>query len=58
MKNLLGALALCATLASPLSAEAGLQQLANLFDFGDSLSDGDKSGLISQSVENAAPRLP
>ncbi|MCM8594494.1 SGNH/GDSL hydrolase family protein [Accumulibacter sp.] len=50
MKKLFGVLALSASLASPLSAEAALQQLSNLFVFGDSLSDGGNSGLISQSV--------
>lgn len=43
-----GALALVAAMGLPLSANASLQTLSDLFVFGDSLSDGGNSGLASQ----------
>ncbi len=48
-KKLLGALALVAAMGLPVSANASLQTLSNLFVFGDSLSDGGNSGLASQN---------
>ncbi len=50
MRKLFGALALAVSVGLPASANAGLQRLDNLFVFGDSLSDGGNSGLISGSV--------
>ena len=50
MKRLLGAVALLVSICLPTSANAGLQQLTDLFVFGDSLSDGGNSGLLSQAA--------
>lgn len=47
MKKLLGATALLASLAVPVSANAALEQLSNLFVFGDSLSDGGNSAIVT-----------
>ncbi|MEF8699020.1 MAG: SGNH/GDSL hydrolase family protein [Candidatus Accumulibacter sp. UW20] len=55
MKNILGALALSATLMVPVSASAALQQLTDLFVFGDSLSDGGNSGLLSAAYPAENP---
>jgi phospholipase/lecithinase/hemolysin len=49
-----GALALCASLAMPLAAHAAVTQLKDLFVFGDSLSDGGNSRLVSQASSGAA----
>jgi phospholipase/lecithinase/hemolysin len=43
-------LALLLVVGVPTSASAALQQLTNLFVFGDSLSDGGNSGLLSQAA--------
>ncbi|EXI91732.1 MAG: Phosphatidylcholine-sterol acyltransferase precursor [Candidatus Accumulibacter sp. BA-94] len=45
--KLLGAWALVAAMGMPISANAALQTLSSLFVFGDSLSDGGNSGLIT-----------
>ena len=44
----LGTFALVALCGAPLPAPAALVELTNLFVFGDSLSDGGNSGLLSQ----------
>lgn len=49
-KKLFGALALLAAMGLPFSANASLQTLSKLFVFGDSLSDGGNSGLVSQAA--------
>lgn len=49
-KKLLGALALVAAMCLPAAANASLQTLSDLFVFGDSLSDGGNSGLVSQAA--------
>lgn len=58
MKKLLGAMALLVSMAVPASANAALQQLSNLFVFGDSLSDGGNSGLVSQAATGGALTFP
>lgn len=50
MKRLLAALGLVLVTATPLPAIAGLTTLSNLFVFGDSLSDGGNSGLLTQQA--------
>jgi phospholipase/lecithinase/hemolysin len=50
MKRLLAVLTLAAAAALPLPALAALTQLGNLFVFGDSLSDGGNSGLLTQQA--------
>ena len=50
-KKFFGALALVAALGLPASANASLQTLSSLFVFGDSLSDGGNSGLVSQAAQ-------
>ncbi|TXH29545.1 MAG: PEP-CTERM sorting domain-containing protein [Elusimicrobia bacterium] len=51
----LGALAMAAAMGMPVSANASLQTMSDLFVFGDSLSDGGNSGLASQAYPPAAP---
>lgn len=58
MKKLFGAVVLLVSLALPASANAGLQQLTSLFVFGDSLSDGGNSGLLSQAATGGAVTFP
>lgn len=48
MRRTLAVLALALAVAAPLPATAALGQLSNLFVFGDSLSDGGNSGLLTQ----------
>jgi phospholipase/lecithinase/hemolysin len=55
MKKIFGTLALSTALMLPLSASAALQQLTDLFVFGDSLSDGGNSGLISAAYPEGNP---
>ncbi|WP_291993255.1 SGNH/GDSL hydrolase family protein [Candidatus Accumulibacter sp. ACC003] len=55
MKKLLGATALLASLAVPVSANAALGHLSNLFVFGDSLSDGGNSGLATGDIFTFPP---
>ena len=54
-KKLLGALALVAAMGLPAAANASLQTLSNLFVFGDSLSDGGNSGIVSRAATVALP---
>lgn len=58
MKNPLGVLALLIAVGLPVSANASLQQLTGLFVFGDSLSDGGNSGLVSQAATGGAVTFP
>ena len=57
-KKLLGALALVAALGLPASANASLQTLSDLFVFGDSLSDGGNSGIVSRAATGGAFTFP
>ena len=57
-KKLFGALALVAAMGLPASAIASLQTLSSLFVFGDSLSDGGNSGLVSQAYTGGAVTFP
>ena len=57
-KKLLGALALVAAMGLPASANASLQTLSDLFVFGDSLSDGGNSGIVSQAATGGAVTFP
>jgi phospholipase/lecithinase/hemolysin len=57
-KKLLGALALVAAMGLPASAIASLQTLSSLFVFGDSLSDGGNSGLVSQAATGGTVTFP
>ena len=47
MKKLAASMALMVSIGLPISANAALQELTNLYVFGDSLSDGGNSGLAS-----------
>lgn len=47
MKKLAASMALMVSIGLPVSANAALQELTNLYVFGDSLSDGGNSGLAS-----------
>lgn len=58
MKKRLGALALLVSVGLPVSADASLQKLTNLFVFGDSLSDGGNSGLASKAVTGGTVVFP
>jgi phospholipase/lecithinase/hemolysin len=57
-KKLFGGLALVAAMGLPASANASLQTLSNLFVFGDSLSDGGNSGLVSQKATGGTVTFP
>ena len=57
-KKLFGALALVAAMGLPVSANASLQTLSSLFVFGDSLSDGGNSGLVSQAATGGTVTFP
>ncbi len=57
-KKLFGALALVAAMGLPASANASLQMLSSLFVFGDSLSDGGNSGLVSQAATGGTVTFP
>ena len=57
-KKLLGALALVAAMGLPASANASLQSLSSLFVFGDSLSDGGNSGLVSKQYMSTNYGIP
>ncbi len=54
MKKLLGTTAVLLALGLSSSANASLSQLNNLFVFGDSLSDGGNSGLVSQAASGGS----
>ena len=56
--KLFSALALVVAMGLPLSANASLQTLSSLFVFGDSLSDGGNSGLVSQAATGGAVTFP
>jgi phospholipase/lecithinase/hemolysin len=59
MKRILAALGLALAIAAPLPASASLTQLSNLFVFGDSLSDGGNSGLLTKNTPGGVfPPLP
>ncbi|WP_291983484.1 SGNH/GDSL hydrolase family protein [Candidatus Accumulibacter sp. ACC005] len=58
MNKLLRILALLLVVGVPTSASAALQQLTNLFVFGDSLSDGGNSGLLSQAATGGTVTFP
>ncbi|WP_313951623.1 SGNH/GDSL hydrolase family protein [Accumulibacter sp.] len=58
MNKLLRTLALLLVVGVPTSASAALQQLTDLFVFGDSLSDGGNSGLLSQAATAGLPGGP
>ena len=47
MKKLIAGMALIVSASLPVAANASLQELTNLYVFGDSLSDGGNSGLLS-----------
>jgi hypothetical protein len=54
-----GTLAIVVALGLPLSAGAAMQSMSNLFVFGDSLSDGGNSGIVSDAAIGAAfPPFP
>ena len=57
-KKLLGVLALVAAMGLPASANASLQTLSDLFVFGDSLSDGGNSGIVSRAATGGAFTFP
>ncbi len=58
MKKILGVVAFLVSVGLPASANASLQTLSSLFVFGDSLSDGGNSGLVSQAATNGAYTYP
>jgi phospholipase/lecithinase/hemolysin len=58
MKKILGAAALACAAALPGVAHATISQLTSLFVFGDSLSDGGNSGLLSQAAPGGAFTFP
>lgn len=57
-KKLLCGLAFVATMGLPVAAHASLQTLSSLFVFGDSLSDGGNSGLVSQAATGGTVTFP
>ena len=57
-KKLLGALALFAAMGLPAAANASLQTLSDLFVFGDSLSDGGNSGIVSRAATGGSITYP
>jgi phospholipase/lecithinase/hemolysin len=57
-KKLLGALTLVAAMGLPASANASLQTLSDLFVFGDSLSDGGNSGIVSRAATGGTVTYP
>lgn len=58
MKKLLAGMALIVSAGLPVSANASLQELTNLYVFGDSLSDGGNSGLVSSAATGGALIYP
>ncbi|WP_300453512.1 SGNH/GDSL hydrolase family protein [Accumulibacter sp.] len=58
MKKLLLTSALLVSVLAPVSANAALQSLSSLFVFGDSLSDGGNSGLVSQAATGGGVTFP
>lgn len=58
MDKLLRILALLLVVGVPTSASAALQQLTNLFVFGDSISDGGNSALLSQAATGGTVTFP
>jgi len=58
MKKLLAGMALIVSASLPVAANASLQELTNLYVFGDSLSDGGNSGLVSQQFTGGAFTYP
>ncbi len=58
MKKLLGVMGLLAATVFPPAANASLQTLSNLFVFGDSLSDGGNSAIVSQAATGGAYTYP
>jgi len=58
MKKLVASMALIVSIGLPVSANAALQELTNLYVFGDSLSDGGNSGLVSQLATGGAVTFP
>ncbi|MFZ1446678.1 MAG: SGNH/GDSL hydrolase family protein, partial [Candidatus Dechloromonas phosphoritropha] len=58
MKKLVASMALIVSVGLPVSASASLQELTNLYVFGDSLSDGGNSGLASTYATAEVPGGP
>jgi phospholipase/lecithinase/hemolysin len=58
MKKLLAGMALIVSASLPVAANASLQELTNLYVFGDSLSDGGNSGLLSSAATAGVPGGP
>lgn len=58
MKKLIAGMALIVSASLPVAANASLQELTNLYVFGDSLSDGGNSGLVSQQFTGGAFTYP
>ncbi len=58
MKKLLAGMALIVSAGLPVAANASLQELTNLYVFGDSLSDGGNSGLVSQQATGGVVTFP
>ncbi|HNC18355.1 MAG TPA: SGNH/GDSL hydrolase family protein [Accumulibacter sp.] len=54
----MSSVSLALTLGLSSTAHASLQQLSNLFVFGDSLSDGGNSGLLTQAATGGAYTFP
>jgi len=58
MKKFLAGMALIVSAGLPVSANASLQELTNLYVFGDSLSDGGNSGLVSSAATGGLLTFP
>lgn len=58
VKKLVASMALIVSVGLPVSASASLQELTNLYVFGDSLSDGGNSGLASTYATAEVPGGP
>jgi len=58
MKKLVASMALIVSIGLPVPANAALQELTNLYVFGDSLSDGGNSGLLSSGATAGVPGGP
>ena len=58
MKKLIAGMALIVSASLPVAANASLQELTNLYVFGDSLSDGGNSGLVSSAATGGLLTFP
>ena len=58
LRATLASIALLGSLGSASTANAGLMEISNMFVFGDSLSDGGNSGIVSRAATGGAFTYP